>query len=107
MTMREMRLLIAETSSMNGIYNVGENIVLEHDYVGILLEGILKTKDQNMRASPGVLLPPNIHSNFGQNSSGKVHFHRWRTFHRNLNSLNLGLLGTSYMIDDLLSYLQP
>nr|TKV92145.1 hypothetical protein SEVIR_9G144600v2 [Setaria viridis] len=66
LTMREMRLLIAETSSVNGIYNVGEDIVQEHDYVGILLEGILKTKDKNMLASPGVLLPSNIHSNFGQ-----------------------------------------
>lgn len=76
MTMHEMRLLNAEASSMNDIYNVGEDIVLEQNYVGILLEGILKTKDQNMIASPGVLLPSNIHSNYGQNSSGTMNFDR-------------------------------
>ncbi|CAN6317341.1 unnamed protein product [Urochloa humidicola] len=75
LTMHEMRLLIAETSRVNGIYNVGEDIILEHNYVGILLEGNLRTKDQNMIASPGVLLPSNIHSNFAQNSSAMDNYY--------------------------------
>ncbi|CAL4935122.1 unnamed protein product [Urochloa decumbens] len=74
LAMHEMRLLIAETSSVNGLYNVGEDIILDHNYVGILLEGNLRTEDQNMIASPGVLLPSNNHSNFAKNSSAMVNY---------------------------------
>jgi hypothetical protein len=75
MAMREMRVLISERSTMN-IYIKGEDIELRHNYVGILLEGFLKTKNQNLITPPAVLLPSNIDLNvFGLVSSGSIHFH--------------------------------
>lgn len=70
MEMGEIRILIAERSTMN-IYIKGEDIGLEQNCVGILLEGFLKTKNQNLIAPPGVLLPSNTDLNlFGLQSSG-------------------------------------
>lgn len=73
MEMGEIRILIAERSTMN-IYIKGEDIGLEQNCVGILLEGFLKTKNQNLIAPPGVLLPSNTDLNlFGLQSSAMNH----------------------------------
>jgi hypothetical protein len=75
-TTHETRLLIAKASSMN-IYTEGEDIVLENNQIGILLEGLLKVENQNNVVSPGVLLPSNIDLELlGLQPSGSVHFHR-------------------------------
>ncbi|CAM0909401.1 unnamed protein product [Alopecurus aequalis] len=58
-TTHETRLIIAKGSTMN-TYTEGEDIVLEHDQIGILLEGLLKAENQNNITSPGVLLPSNM-----------------------------------------------
>ncbi|KAL6847481.1 hypothetical protein ACP4OV_023334 [Aristida adscensionis] len=72
MAMHEIRVLIAERSSMN-IYIKGEDIELEQNYVGILLEGFLKTKSQALITPPGVLLPSNTDlSLFGLESSSAM-----------------------------------
>nr|BAF41925.1 Na+/H+ antiporter [Phragmites australis] len=73
MAMHEIRVLIAERSTMN-IYIKGEDIELEQNYIGILLEGFLKTKNQNLITPPGVLLPSNTDLNlFGLESSAMNH----------------------------------
>lgn len=58
-TTHETRLLIAKGSTMK-IYTKGEDIALEHNQIGILLEGLLKAENQNNIVSPGVLLPSNM-----------------------------------------------
>lgn len=71
--MHEMRVLIAERANMN-IYIKGEDIELEHNTIGVLLEGFLKTRNQSLITPPGVLLPSNTDLNlFGLQSSGSVH----------------------------------
>ncbi|CAN6339204.1 unnamed protein product [Urochloa humidicola] len=73
MTMHEVRVLVAERSTMN-IYIKGEDIELEQNYFGILLEGFLKTRNQNLITPPGVLLPSNTDlSLFGLESSAVNH----------------------------------
>lgn len=57
--MHEMRLLMANGSRMS-LYTGGEDVVLEHNYVGILLEGFLKAENQNNIVPPVVLLPLNM-----------------------------------------------
>lgn len=70
MAMHEIRVLVAERSTMN-IYIKGEEIELEQNYIGILLEGFLRTKNLNLITPPGVLLPSNTDlSLFGLESSG-------------------------------------
>jgi hypothetical protein len=70
MAMHEIRVLIAERSTVN-VYIKGEDIELEHNYIGILLEGFLKTKSQNLLTPPAVLLPSNTDLTlFGLESSG-------------------------------------
>lgn len=70
MAMHEIRVLVAERSTMN-IYIKGEDIELEQNYIGILLEGFLKTRNQNLITPPGVLLPSSTDlSLFGLESSG-------------------------------------
>ncbi|KAG8092779.1 hypothetical protein GUJ93_ZPchr0012g20684 [Zizania palustris] len=65
----ELRVLITERSTVN-IYIKGEDIELEQNYIGILLEGFLKTKNQNLITPPGLLLPSNTDLNlFGLESS--------------------------------------
>ncbi|XBI03191.1 hypothetical protein VPH35_131638 [Triticum aestivum] len=59
MTMQETRLLVSTGSTMN-LYTKGEDIMLEHNYVGILLEGTLKAENQNSIVPPGVLVPSNM-----------------------------------------------
>ncbi|KQJ88386.1 hypothetical protein BRADI_4g17381v3, partial [Brachypodium distachyon] len=59
MAMHEMRLLMANGSRMS-LYTGGEDVVLEHNYVGILLEGFLKAENQNNIVPPVVLLPLNM-----------------------------------------------
>ncbi|XP_037463165.1 sodium/hydrogen exchanger 7-like isoform X3 [Triticum dicoccoides] len=59
MTMQETRLLVSTGSTMN-LYTKGEDIMLEHNYIGILLEGTLKAENQNSILPPGVLLPSNM-----------------------------------------------
>lgn len=69
MAMHEMRVLIAERANMN-IYIKGEDIELEHNTIGVLLEGFLKTRNQSLITPPGVLLPSNTDLNlFGLQSS--------------------------------------
>ncbi|KAG2622513.1 hypothetical protein PVAP13_3NG262700 [Panicum virgatum] len=69
MAMHEIRVLVAERSTMN-IYIKGEDIELEQNYIGILLEGFLKTRNQNLITPPVVLLPSNADlSLFGLESS--------------------------------------
>ncbi|XP_062202100.1 sodium/hydrogen exchanger 7-like [Phragmites australis] len=69
MAMHEIRVPIAERSTMN-IYIKGEDIELEQNYIGILLEGFLKTKNQNLITPPGVLLLSNTDlTKFGLESS--------------------------------------
>ncbi|OEL26077.1 Sodium/hydrogen exchanger 7 [Dichanthelium oligosanthes] len=58
MAMHEIRVLVAERSTMN-IYIKGKDIELEQNCIGNLLEGSLETKNQNLIMSPGVLLPSN------------------------------------------------
>ncbi|KAL6623724.1 hypothetical protein ACP70R_033603 [Stipagrostis hirtigluma subsp. patula] len=73
MAMHEIRVLIAERSTMN-IYIKGEDIELEQNYIGILLEGFLKTKSQTLITPPGVLLPSNTDLTlFGLESSAMNH----------------------------------
>ncbi|GJN35653.1 hypothetical protein PR202_gb24448 [Eleusine coracana subsp. coracana] len=73
MAMHEIRVLIAERSTMN-VYIKGEDIELEHNYIGILLEGFLKTKNQNLITPPAVLLPSNTDLTlFGLESSAMNH----------------------------------
>nr|AGB06353.1 plasmalemma Na+/H+ antiporter [Indosasa sinica] len=73
MAMHEIRILIAERSTMK-IYIKGEDIALEQNCIGILLEGFLKTDNQNLIAPPGVLLPSNTDLNlFGLQSSAMNH----------------------------------
>ncbi|CAM0908979.1 unnamed protein product [Alopecurus aequalis] len=73
MAMREMRVLISERSTMN-IYIKGEDFELGYNYVGILLEGFLKTENQNLITPPAVLLPSNTDLNiFGLQSSAMNH----------------------------------
>ncbi|CAM0147134.1 unnamed protein product [Urochloa decumbens] len=73
MAMHEVRVLVAERSMMN-IYIKGEDIELEQNYFGILLEGFLKTRNQNLITPPGVLLPSNTDlSLFGLESSAVNH----------------------------------
>ncbi|VAH12722.1 unnamed protein product [Triticum turgidum subsp. durum] len=73
MVMREMRVLISERSSTN-IYILGEDIELGHNYVGILLEGFLKTKNLHSIMAPAVLLPSNTDLNlFGLQPSAVNH----------------------------------
>jgi len=70
MAMHEIRVLVAERSTMN-IYIKGEDIEIEQNYIGILLEGFLKTRNQNLITPPVVLLPSNADlSLFGLESSG-------------------------------------
>ena len=70
MATHELRVLITERSTMN-IYIKGEEIELEQNFIGILLEGFLKTKNQTLITPPGLLLPPNADLNlFGLESSG-------------------------------------
>jgi hypothetical protein len=70
MAMHEIRVLIAERSTVN-VYIKGEDIEVEHNYIGILLEGFLKTKSQNLLTPPAVLLPSNTDLTlFGLESSG-------------------------------------
>ncbi|XP_020172495.1 sodium/hydrogen exchanger 8 isoform X3 [Aegilops tauschii subsp. strangulata] len=59
MTMQETRLLVSTGSAMN-LYTKGEDIILEHNYIGILLEGTLKAENQNNIVPPGVLLPSSM-----------------------------------------------
>jgi len=67
--MHEIRVLVAERSTMN-IYIKGEDIEIEQNYIGILLEGFLKTRNQNLITPPVVLLPSNADlSLFGLESS--------------------------------------
>ncbi|KAG2631030.1 hypothetical protein PVAP13_3KG576900 [Panicum virgatum] len=69
MAMHEIRVLVAERSTMN-IYIKGEDIEIEQNYIGILLEGFLKTRNQNLITPPAVLLPSNADlSLFGLESS--------------------------------------
>jgi CRP-like cAMP-binding protein len=69
MATHELRVLITERSTMN-IYIKGEEIELEQNFIGILLEGFLKTKNQTLITPPGLLLPPNADLNlFGLESS--------------------------------------
>ncbi|EMS63349.1 Sodium/hydrogen exchanger 7 [Triticum urartu] len=69
MAIREMRVLISERSSMN-VYIKGEAIELGHNYIGILLEGFLKTENRTLITAPAVLLPSNTDLNlFGLQSS--------------------------------------
>nr|ADK60916.1 plasma membrane Na+/H+ transporter [Distichlis spicata] len=73
MAMHEIRVLIAERSTVN-VYIKGEDIELEHNYIGILLEGFLKTKSQNLITPPAVLLPSNTDLTlFGLESSAMNH----------------------------------
>lgn len=73
MTMHETRLLVTTGSIMN-LYTKGEDIILEHNYIGILLEGTLKAENQNNIVPPGVLLPSNLDLELlGLESSGSVH----------------------------------
>uniref|UniRef100_A0ACD5Z7M5 Uncharacterized protein n=1 Tax=Avena sativa TaxID=4498 RepID=A0ACD5Z7M5_AVESA len=58
-TTHETRLLIAKGSTMN-LYTEGEDIALEHNQIGILLEGLVKAENQSNIVSPGVVLPSNI-----------------------------------------------
>ena len=79
MAMHEMRVLISERSSMN-IYIKGEDIEIGPNYVGILLEGFLKTENRNSIKHPAVLLPSNTDLNlFGLQSSGFPHSNRSTT----------------------------
>jgi hypothetical protein len=74
--MREMRVLISERSTTN-IYIKGEEIELGHNYIGILLEGFLKTENRTLITPPAVLLPSNTDLNlFGLESSGSLYFHQ-------------------------------
>ncbi|XP_048554926.1 uncharacterized protein LOC125535899 [Triticum urartu] len=59
MTMQETRLLVSTGSTMN-LYTKGEDIILEHNYIGIILEGTLKAENQNNIVPPGVLLPSSM-----------------------------------------------
>ncbi|KAM3383709.1 hypothetical protein ACQJBY_008405 [Aegilops geniculata] len=59
MTLQETRLLVSTGSTMN-LYTKGEDIILEHNYIGILLEGTLKAENQNNIVPPGVLLPSSM-----------------------------------------------
>ncbi|VAH71056.1 unnamed protein product [Triticum turgidum subsp. durum] len=69
MAMREMRVLISERSTTN-VYIKGEEIELRHNYIGILLEGFLKTENRTLITPPAVLLPSNTDLNlFGLQSS--------------------------------------
>uniref|UniRef100_A0A0D9Y1X9 Cyclic nucleotide-binding domain-containing protein n=1 Tax=Leersia perrieri TaxID=77586 RepID=A0A0D9Y1X9_9ORYZ len=73
MATHELRVLITERSTMN-IYIKGEEIELEQNYIGILLEGFLKTRNQTLITPPGLLLPPNADLNsFGLESSAINH----------------------------------
>ena len=70
MGMHEMRVLIAERSTMN-IYIKGEDTEVEQNCIGILLEGFLKTDNLTLITPPAVLLPSNADlSLFGLESSG-------------------------------------
>jgi len=70
MGMREMRVLIAERSTMN-IYIKGEDTEVEQNCIGILLEGFLKTENLTLITPPAVLVPWNADlSLFGLESSG-------------------------------------
>jgi len=70
MAMHEIRVLVAERSTMN-IYIKGEDIEIDQNHIGILLEGFLKTRNQNLITPPAVLLPSNADlSIFGLESSG-------------------------------------
>ncbi|XP_048554183.1 sodium/hydrogen exchanger 8-like isoform X1 [Triticum urartu] len=73
MAVHEMRVLLSERSSMN-IYTNGEDIELGKNYIGILLEGFLKTRNQHLITPPAVLLPSNTDLNlFGLQSSAMNH----------------------------------
>jgi len=70
MGMHEMRVLIAERSTMN-IYIKGEDTEVEQNCIGILLEGFLKAENLTLITPPAVLLPWNADlSLFGLESSG-------------------------------------
>ncbi|XP_072989939.1 sodium/hydrogen exchanger 8 [Typha latifolia] len=71
MAMHELRVLVAERSTMN-IYIRGEVVEIRQNTVGILLEGFVRTQEeqQNLITSPGVLLPSHTDlSFFGLESS--------------------------------------
>nr|AEV89922.1 plasma membrane Na+/H+ antiporter [Aeluropus littoralis] len=73
MSMHEIRVLIAERSTIN-VYIRGEDIRIEQNHVGILLEGYLRSKDKNLIKPPGILLPANSDwSSFGLESSAVNH----------------------------------
>lgn len=70
MSIHEIRVLINEKSTIN-VYIRGEDIEIEQNHVGILLEGYLRSKDRNLIKPPGILLPANSDwSSFGLESSG-------------------------------------
>ena len=80
MAMRKMRVLLSERSSMN-IYIKGEEFELVHNYIGILLEGFLKTTHQHLITPPAVLLPSSADLNLsGLQSSGSQYFHQSNSY---------------------------
>lgn len=58
MSMHDMRALVAERSTMS-IYISGERIELPHNFIGLLLEGFIKTQGthEELITSPATLLP--------------------------------------------------
>ncbi|KAE8796167.1 Sodium/hydrogen exchanger 7 [Hordeum vulgare] len=60
MTMHETRLLIVTIGSTMNLSTKGEEIILQHNHIGILLEGTLKAENQNNIVPPGVLQPSNM-----------------------------------------------
>nr|QOI16611.1 Na+/H+ antiporter [Zea mays] len=73
MGMHEMRVLVAERSTMN-IYIKGEDLEVEQNCIGILLEGFLKTENLTLITPPALLLPWNADlSLFGLESSDYCH----------------------------------
>ncbi|ONM02454.1 Sodium/hydrogen exchanger 7 [Zea mays] len=73
MGMHEMRVLVAERSTMN-IYIKGEDLEVEQNCIGILLEGFLKIENLTLITPPALLLPWNADlSLFGLESSDYCH----------------------------------
>lgn len=71
--MHELRLFLAERSTMKN-YGRGEVIELKQNSAAILLDGFVRTKEeqQNFIMPPAVLLPPHTAASFyGLESSGK------------------------------------